>query len=146
MFNLDDCMAFITSKSAKIISQAMEKRLIPYNITRSQWIALYYIYTNDCITQSALAEKMSIKEPTVVRVIQKMEQDGLLIRLHSNDDKRIKQLSLSNKGTRLCEKLLPIADKFMHDTIAGISQQDLQILKNSLDKMTSNVLKNNSQK
>jgi len=42
MFNLDDCMAFITSQSAKIFSEALERRFRPYNVTRAQWIVLYY--------------------------------------------------------------------------------------------------------
>ncbi len=142
MFNLDDCMAFTTSRSAKVFSEAMERRLSPYNVTRPQWIALYYIYTNDSITQRELADKMSIKEPTVVRLIQKMEGEDLLTRSGAKGDKRIKQLCLTEKGIRLCRELLPVAEKFMYDTIAGISQEDLQTLKNALDKMVSNALRN----
>jgi len=39
-------------------------------------------------------------------------------------------------------ELLPVAEKFKNDTIAGISEDDLQTLKNALDTMVSNALKN----
>ncbi|HBC96136.1 MarR family winged helix-turn-helix transcriptional regulator [Clostridium sp. MT-14] len=145
MFNLDDCMAFITSRSAKIFSETMEQRLSPYSITRPQWVAIYYIYTSNSITQRVLADKMSVKEPTVVRLIQKMEQEGLLTRFGIAGDKRVKQLHLTKKGTNLYHELLPVAEKFMNDTIEGISKENLQILKDTLSMMVYNALKKRSQ-
>lgn len=100
MFNLDDCMAFIANRSAKIFAEALEKEFRPYNMTRSQWIAMYYIYTSESITQRELADKMSIKEPSVVRLLQKLESEGFLHRSGTHADKRVKQLELSDKEYR----------------------------------------------
>lgn len=138
MFNLDDCLAFITSQSAKIFAESMEQKFRPYNITRTQWIAMYYIATSESITQRELADKMAVKGPTVVRLLQKLEQDGLLVRSGIDTDKRVKQLVLTEKGTRLYRSLLPVAEKFKNDTIAGISEENLQILKDALDTMVKN--------
>lgn len=140
MFDLDDCMAFITCSSAKIFAEALERRLKPYNITRSQWIAMYYICKSETITQRELAEKMSVKEPTIGRLLQKMESDGYLYRSSINIDKRVKQLKLTEKGAQICEALLPVAEKFKNDTIAGVSQEDLQTLKDALNTMVENAL------
>jgi DNA-binding MarR family transcriptional regulator len=88
---------------------------------------------------------MSVKEPTVVRLIQKMEQEGLLTRFGIAGDKRVKQLHLTKKGTNLYHELLPVAEKFMNDTIEGISKENLQILKDTLSMMVYNALKKRSQ-
>ena len=135
-------MVYIISQSAKAFSEALDRRLRPYNITRPQWMAIYYIYTGDFMTQRALADKMSVKEPTVVRLIQKMEQYEILTSFSTNEDKRLKQLALTDKGIRLFHQLLPVAEKFKNDTIAGISEENLQILKDTLNTMVSNALKN----
>lgn len=142
MFNLDDCLACMTSRSAKIFAEALDRRLKPYNVTRSQWIAVYYIYTSDLITQKVLADKMSVKEPSVARLIQKMEMENIIATFGTEDDKRIKQLILTDKGISLFHELLPVAEKFKNDTIAGINEEDLQTLKNTLNTMVSNALKN----
>jgi DNA-binding MarR family transcriptional regulator len=105
-------------------------------------MAIYYIYTGDSMTQRALADKLSVKEPTVVRLIQKMEQENILTSFGTDEDKRIKQLALTGKGIRLFHDLLPVAEKFKNDTIAGIGEEDLQILKNTLNTMVSNALRN----
>lgn len=144
MFNLDDCMACATSRGAKLFSEALERRLKPYNITRPQWTAIYYIYTCDSITQRVLADKMSVKEPTVVRLIQKMKQENILTFFGTDEDKRIKRLVLTDKGVCLFHKMLPVAEKFRNDTISGISEEDLQIFKDTLNIMVSNAFRNRS--
>lgn len=140
MFNLNDCMAFVTSQSSKVFAEVMEKKLRPYNITRTQWIAMYYILTNEQLTQRELADMMSLKEPTIVRMLQKMELEGHLLRTGSTEDRRRKYLALSPSGEQLCLNLLPVVEKFKDDTTAGISPEHLQILKDSLEKMVENAM------
>jgi DNA-binding MarR family transcriptional regulator len=139
MFNLDDCIACITSRSAKKLADCFEKRLNYYNITRTQWIALYYININKPITQKQLADKMSLKEPTVVRLLDKMEALGWVIRVNSDNDKRIKLLSLTDNGQQIEKDMLDVAVKFRNDVINDISSKELESYKSVLNKMLSNI-------
>ncbi|HHV09619.1 MAG TPA: MarR family transcriptional regulator [Clostridiales bacterium] len=143
MFNLDDCIAFITCKSAKDLADCLEKRLNHYNITRSQWIALYYIRNNNMITQKQLADKMSLKEPSVVRLLDKMEVLGWVNRISSTDDKRIKFLALTESGQKIEAAMLDVAEKFKSDVLNGISHEYLDKFKLTLSKMLSNIESDN---
>ncbi|MSS07761.1 MarR family transcriptional regulator [Clostridium sp. WB02_MRS01] len=139
MFNLDDCIAFVTCKGAKDLADSLEKRLNHYNITRSQWIALYYIKNNNMITQKQLADKMSLKEPSVVRLLDKMELYGWVNRISSNDDKRMKFLALTDSGKEIETAMLDVAEKFKSDVLNGISPEDLDVFKATLNKMLINI-------
>jgi len=139
MFNLDDCIAFVTCKGAKDLADCLEKRLNHYNITRSQWIALYYIKNNNMITQKQLADKMSLKEPSVVRLLDKMELYGWVNRISSNDDKRMKFLVLTDSGKEIETAMLDVAEKFKSDVLNGISSEDLDVFKATLNKMLINI-------
>ena len=139
MFNLDDCIAFVTCKGAKDLADCLEKRLNHYNITRSQWIALYYIKNNNMITQKQLADKMSLKEPSVVRLLDKMELYGWVNRISSNDDKRMKFLALTDSGKEIETAMLDVAEKFKSDVLNGISPEDLDVFKATLNKMLINI-------
>jgi MarR family transcriptional regulator, transcriptional regulator for hemolysin len=141
LFNLDDCLAFITNRSGKIFSEALENEFRPYRLTRSQWIAMYYIYTHESITQRELADKMVIKEPSVVRLLQKLDAEGFLNRIGTQTDKRVKQLELTAKGEQVCLELIPIAENFKNNTVQGISEEDLQTFKRVLNVMTQNATK-----
>jgi len=139
MFNLDDCIAFVTCKGAKDLADTLEKRLNNFNITRSQWIALYYIKNNNMITQKQLADKMSLKEPSVVRLLDKMELYGWVNRISSNDDKRMKFLILTESGKDIETAMLDVAEKFKSDVLDGISPEDLDVFKSTLNKMLINI-------
>lgn len=139
MFNLDDCIAFVTCKGAKDLADTLEKRLNNFNITRSQWIALYYIKNSNMITQKQLADKMSLKEPSVVRLLDKMELYGWVNRISSNDDKRMKFLILTESGKDIEAAMLDVAEKFKSDVLDGISPEDLDVFKSTLNKMLINI-------
>ncbi len=139
MFDLDDCIAFITCRSAKKLSDHFEKRLNYHNITRSQWIALYYIKNNNMITQKQLADKMSLKEPSVVRLVEKMEALGWIHRENNQNDKRTKLLMLTNEGQKIETEMLEIAEHFKSDALDGLSQQELDSFKSTLSKMLDNI-------
>lgn len=138
MFNLDDCLAFVTSQSGKVFSETLEDKLRPYKVTRAQWIAMHYIYDCKDITQRELADKLSVKQPTVVRLIQALELKGYLQRSGSDEDKRKKYLKLKAQGVEVYKQILPVVEEFKKDTIAGISQEHLVILKDTLNLMIKN--------
>ncbi len=139
MFKLDDCISFITNRIAKNLANSFEKRLNVYNITRTQWTALYYINANEMITQRQLADKMAIKEPTVVRLLDKMETLNWVVRINSEDDKRTKLLKLTDEGLKIETEMLAVAEKFRDDVVKDISPEDLNTYNSVLNKMQSNI-------
>jgi len=100
---------------------------------------LYYISVNKMITQKQLADKMSLKEPTVVRMLDKMETLGWVIRINSENDKRIKLLSLTDKGQKIETEMLDVAEKFRNNVISDISPEELANYNSVLNKMLSNI-------
>ena len=139
MFKLDDCISFITNRIAKNLANSFEKRLNVYNITRTQWTALYYINANELITQRQLADKMAIKEPTVVRLLDKMETLNWVVRINSEDDKRTKLLKLTDEGLKIETEMLDVKEKFRDDVVKDISPEDLNTYNSVLNKMQSNI-------
>ncbi len=91
------------------------------------------------ITQKQLADKMSLKEPSVVRLLDKMELYGWVNRISSNDDKRMKFLMLTDSGKEIETAMLDVAEKFKSDVLNGISHEDLDVFKSTLNKMLINI-------
>ncbi|WP_170123041.1 MarR family winged helix-turn-helix transcriptional regulator [Lachnotalea glycerini] len=139
MFNLEDCIAFVTCNSAKELADCLEKRLNCYSITRTQWIALYYISNNKMMTQKQLADKMSLKEPSVVRLLDKLELLGWVNRINNENDKRIKFLILTDKGQKIETEMLNVVEQFKMDVLNDISARELDDFKSTLSKMVNNI-------
>lgn len=139
MFDLDDCIAFITNKSAKKLANEFNRRLQEYGTTRVQWIALFYIGKVEEISQKELSDYMDIKESSMVRLIDRMEKEELVERRKKVEDRRITKIVLTAKGKFLREELMPIGQLFHNDVLQGISKADLNVFKNVLKKMIDNV-------
>ena len=142
MFDLDDCVAFITSKSAKIMMEAFNKRLVPLGVTRVQWIALYYLGKCDGMHQKELGEKIDIKEATVARLIDRMERDNLVMRQKDLKDRRITNVMLTDKGKRLRRELLPEGVEMSQIFAEGLSDEEIRIFNKVMDKMVENAQRN----
>ena len=138
-FDLDDCVAFLTNKASKRLAEVLEKRLLEYDITRAQWICMYYIDSNENLTQKMLADKMGIRESTLARLVERGEKDGFIIRSSDHEDKRVKVLCLTEKGKELNKTLTAVAEQFKEDAIQGMDQEELRIYKKILDQMLKNV-------
>ena len=139
MFRLEDCMAFMTNRSAKEISDDLESRLAPHHITRAQWTTLYYIKINEKISQRNLAKLLEIKESSVVRQLDKMEQAGWVERITCSTDRRTKCLSLTELGLKIETEMETVVDGFKKAVVADISEEELEVFKGVLNKMLKNI-------
>ena len=98
MFVLEDSLTYLTGSSSKILADALEKRLLSCGITRVQWIALYYICRNKDINQHRLSDLMGTRGPTVVRLLDRMQSEGLIRRIRNETNHRVNVLVPTEKG------------------------------------------------
>lgn len=134
-------MSYIADNSTKLVTEAFEQILSNKGITRVQWIALYYLGSQECINQKELSDKMHIKESTVARLIDRMERDGWVKRQRSEEDRRSFNLVLTKKGLDYRKELLPEGDKFNEIVSDGITDKEMLVFMSVLDKMVNNIRK-----
>jgi DNA-binding MarR family transcriptional regulator len=139
-FNINNCVNYITAASIKKVSKAYNSWLMPYGITRIQWTALYYISKQNEISQRELSTVMGIEDSSGMRLVERLERDGFVKRTRSHTDKRVIVVSLSKKGTATMAQLLPLGEEFSQVLINGISEQELDIFINIMNRMESNIL------
>lgn len=139
MFNLNDCIAFITNSASKKLSEEFGSRLEEFGISRVKWIAMFYIGEVEFISQRELSQKMDVNESSIVRLLDRMEKEDLSIRTKYEKDRRITRVSLTEKGKALREQLMPVGEQFHKDATKEISREDLDTFKSVLSKMLKNL-------
>lgn len=137
--NLNTWVSYITDNSTKVITDVFDQMLSGRGVTRVQWIALYYLGLQECMNQKELAEKMQIKESTVARLIDRMERENLVERQRNENDRRVFNLVLTEKGIRNRVTLLPEGEKFNDIVSKDISEEEMKVFMSVLKKMVSNV-------
>jgi DNA-binding MarR family transcriptional regulator len=136
VFRLEDCLAYLASRNAKDLADILEKRISVIGITRVQWMTLYYLCNNKDITQKELALLLGTKEPTVVRLLDRMEKDDLVIRIRK--DRRTNSIQLTGKGKELALRGNEIAENFKNDAMKDIPEEYMDTFTWVLDKMITN--------
>lgn len=139
MFELDAQLTLITGDNLRVISRMMEDRLRPFQLTRQKWVSLHYIDQAGVMTQRELANRMSLREPTVVRIVADLEELGLVNRRVSPDDRRVNLLVLTEKGSQLYFRARPIVEQFVKDVSHGISKADVNRVLKTYDRMIANI-------
>ncbi|RKF22557.1 MarR family transcriptional regulator [Altericroceibacterium spongiae] len=77
--------------------------------------------------QVNIARRLRIEGPTLTRMLDTLEKDGLVKRLPDPRDRRTKQLRLTEKGEAALEDILGIADDLRMRLLQGYSEEQVEM-------------------
>jgi MarR family transcriptional regulator for hemolysin len=108
------------------LRRCYDQELTSFGLSRSLAKPLVYICQNDGLRQNALAEQMWIVGPSLVRVLDQLCANGLVIRRPDPDDQRARTLHLTPAGVELAERIIPVVEHLRKRLFAGASDSDLR--------------------
>ncbi len=120
--------------------RAMNEELTVQGITYRQCQVLAWLALEGEQSQVELAQHMNIEPPTLVRVLDRMERDGLVSRTGCPDDRRRKMIKPLPKARPIWKKIIAVAENVRGRAIAGLTKQEVATLKKLLEKMQLNLM------
>lgn len=107
-------------------------------LTSSQWkIVLALNFTNG-LTQKDLADKIYSDGSTLVPIIDKMVQNGLVDRRPDPNDRRNNRIYLTKKAESVVDSIVDIVFEIRKLAYKGISDNEIKSVRLILDKITTN--------
>jgi len=82
---------------------------------------------------------MNIEPPTMVRVLDRMERDGLVARTDCAEDRRRKIIKPLPRAKPIWKKIVASAEIVRARAIRGMSKQEVAVLKKLLARVRENV-------
>ena len=101
----------------------------------SQSRILIILLENKEVSQRALTKHLGIQPGSVSEVLKKLEDNGLINRLASEDDRRTSILSLTAKGEEAAKKALSHKDQLYNEMLEVLDEKDKQELLALLEKL-----------
>jgi len=95
--------------------------------------ALSVVVFRGPLTLSALAAAEQVRPPTITRLVQQLERDGLLERLPDPGDRRVTRVAATPAGRRLLAQGRERRVQRLAADIARLSARDRQTLRRALD-------------
>ncbi len=125
---------------ARLMRKRFEQRARPLGLTRSQWQTLVLLSKNEGIHQKALAEIQEVEPITLMRLIDKLAERGLVERRKHETDRRIWMLYLTEPARGLLEGIRELGEETRSEALEGISDADRARLFELLETMKSNLV------
>jgi MarR family transcriptional regulator, transcriptional regulator for hemolysin len=116
-----------------------EQRARAISLTLPQCRALVRLENNEGISQGKLAELVDVDAMTMVRIIDRMEDDGLLERRADPEDRRARRLYLTGKAKPLLKQIWRLAELTRAETFSGITAKERDAFMAVLEHMHRNV-------
>ena len=106
--------------------------------TQSRWDALFWISVSDeGATQSELAERIGVEGPTLVRMLNRLEQEDLVERRSAESDRRAKTIRMKPAAERALAKIADLSGPFRDDMLSDVSDEELRTCLQVLEKIMS---------
>ena len=133
-------LLFLLHDVARQLRVDADRRASAYGLTRAQWVILFWLERQPGLSQKELAEIVEVEPITVARLIDRLEERGLVERRDDPRDRRIWRLHLRPAAAPMLESLhAERAD--MLRVVAGCLDPELMLaLKTGLIRMKSNVV------
>jgi MarR family transcriptional regulator for hemolysin len=104
--------------------------------SQARWDALFWIsVSGEDATQSELAERMGVEGPTLVRMLHKLEEEGLVERRGAAGDRRAKTIRLSAVAEEALARIAELSGPFRDDLLQDISDEDLKVCLSVFDRV-----------
>jgi DNA-binding MarR family transcriptional regulator len=114
------------AESSRLLRNYIDHRAKAGGTTRAQWIVLLRLRRQEGSSQVDLADVLELQPISLVRLLDRLVEHGLLERRHDPKDRRANRLFLTAKGRQLVDDLDSLRDDIATDVMQDVSEQAVE--------------------
>jgi DNA-binding MarR family transcriptional regulator len=133
-----ETLPFEIGETAHALRKAFDRRAVGLGVTRAQWKVLFRLTRQPGLRQIELADMLDIEPITLSRIVDRLEDGGLVERVADPADRRAWRLHVTARAQPLVEKLRAVADEMIAEAFAGIDPKEIEITRQVLARAREN--------
>ena len=133
-----ETLPFEIAETAHALRKAFDRRAVGMGVTRAQWKVLFRLERQPGMRQIELADMLDIEPITLSRIVDRLQEAGLVERVADPADRRAWRLHVTARAQPLIAKLRAVADEMISDAFAGIDPKDIDITRAVLGRVREN--------
>lgn len=110
-----------------------------YKITPTKYHMLKMIYKKNSCMVVDVSRELELSSGATTIILNQLEDEGLITRLRSEDDRRIVWIKLSDSGKQLVEEMIRRKNQFLSDMFSVLSEDEKNQFFHLLEKMVEGV-------
>jgi len=128
-FNPRECIAGKLMRCDRIVSKIFRQYLQPFNITNSQMSILFMASKLSPTTQTEIAQKQRLEKSSVSRNMRRLLEHGYIT-------KDAQAISITYKGKKLLEKVIPEWEKAMKEIKKTLNENGVEAIETIHNNLT----------
>jgi DNA-binding MarR family transcriptional regulator len=129
---LEPTTGFLIVRVAEAIERRFSARLRPLKLRPRQLHVLRYVNAAGAISQTELADGISVDAANLIETLDELEAGGLLRREIDTNDRRRRRISLTPAGLRKLRAGLRAADQADRDVLGALAPHELDSLRETM--------------
>jgi DNA-binding MarR family transcriptional regulator len=122
-----------------LMRRAFDERARSSGLSRPQWRVLTMLRRHEGINQGGLAELVEVEPITLCRMVDRLQEAGLVERRADPADRRAWRLHLTDKARALLEEMRPMAFSLFDDAMTGLDPAERSDLFRMLERIRTNL-------
>ncbi len=136
---MSDSLGFLLSDSARLLRRRFDQYARAIGVTRPQWQVLFALSRLEGTNQGSLAEHLEVEAITLCRMLDRLQEAGLVERRADPADRRAWRLFLTDKARPLLDSMREIGDRVVEEALAGLGAPARDALTQSLGRIRLNL-------
>ena len=132
-------LAPLISDTARFLRRRFDARARTVGVSRAQWTVLFALSRNEGINQAGLADMLEVETITVGRMVDRLEEAGLVERRADPADRRAWRLHLMPRAHPVLGALRQVAETVMDEALVGIDTTERDRLVELLTRLRANL-------
>jgi DNA-binding MarR family transcriptional regulator len=134
-----ETLPFEIAETAHTLRRAFDRRAAGLGATRAQWKVLFRLTHTPGLRQVDLAEILDIEPISLCRIVDRLQEAGLVERTRDPADRRAWRLHVTAKAEPLVERLKAVAGELFDQAFAGIELEEIERVREMLARVRENV-------
>ena len=105
----------------------LDERLKPMGLSQAKWRTLLHLSIAEApLTQSEIAARLGVEEPTLASLLHRLEKSGWVVRRDAEHDRRCKTVHLGKRALGVISQINATAANLRHELLEDISSAELR--------------------
>jgi homoprotocatechuate degradation regulator HpaR len=132
---LDQSLPLKLLKAREAVMERFRPHLHAYGVTEQQWRVLRALAEHGELDAGKLARLVTLKMPSVSRILNDLEERALIVKSRSETDKRLVNVSISVEGANLFENMAKGSQELYVGIESVIGKEAYFLLMHQLDNL-----------
>ncbi|HKX91660.1 MAG TPA: MarR family transcriptional regulator [Sphingomicrobium sp.] len=133
-----ETLPFEIGETAHALRKAFDRLAVGLGVTRAQWKVLFKLTRKPGLRQVELADMLDLEPITLTRIIDRLEEAGLVERVRDPDDRRAWRLHVTEQAQPLVAKLRQVGAELVDQAFDDIDPSEIAIARRVLARVREN--------